>query len=74
MLTPQQEQIIKDVTQKVQPTLVGVFGSYARGEATKKLSPDFRAKYPYIIWKKIAGMRDKLIHNYLGVICGLSGA
>ena len=37
------------------------------GEATKKLSEDFRIKYPDIEWKKIAGMRDKLIHDYIGV-------
>lgn len=37
------------------------------GEATKKLSDDFRAKYPDIEWRKIAGMRDKLIHDYIGV-------
>ena len=37
------------------------------GEATKQLNEDFRIKYPEIEWKKIAGMRDKLIHNYIGV-------
>ena len=37
------------------------------GEATKQLNSDFRAKYPTIEWKKIAGMRDKLIHDYIGV-------
>jgi uncharacterized protein with HEPN domain len=37
------------------------------GEATKKLSNEFRLKYPDIEWKKIAGMRDKLIHDYIGV-------
>jgi len=37
------------------------------GEATKKLNDDFRAKYTAIEWKKIAGMRDKLIHDYIGV-------
>ena len=37
------------------------------GEATKKLNEDFRAKYSEIEWKKIAGMRDKLIHDYIGV-------
>jgi uncharacterized protein with HEPN domain len=37
------------------------------GEATKKLNDDFRLKYPEIEWKKIAGMRDKLIHDYIGV-------
>jgi uncharacterized protein with HEPN domain len=37
------------------------------GEATKKLDDDFRTKYSAIEWKKIAGMRDKLIHDYIGV-------
>jgi len=37
------------------------------GEATKNLDQDFRLKYPHIEWKKIAGMRDKLIHDYIGV-------
>ena len=37
------------------------------GEATKRLSQDFRNKYPEIPWKKITGTRDKLIHDYLGV-------
>ncbi len=37
------------------------------GEATKQLNQDFRKKYPGIEWKKIAGMRDKLIHDYIGV-------
>ena len=37
------------------------------GEATKQLDQDFRLKYPQIEWKKIAGMRDKLIHAYIGV-------
>ena len=32
MLSTQQENIIKTVTQRIKPTLVGVFGSYARGE------------------------------------------
>jgi uncharacterized protein with HEPN domain len=37
------------------------------GEACKKLPEEFRAKYPHIDWKEIAGTRDKLIHNYFGV-------
>lgn len=34
------------------------------GEATKRLSPEFRAKNSQIPWKKIAGMRDKCVHDY----------
>jgi uncharacterized protein with HEPN domain len=34
---------------------------------TKKLSDDIRRKYPQVEWKKIAGMRDKLIHDYMGI-------
>ena len=37
------------------------------GEATKRLSTEFKNKYPHIPWKDVAGMRDKLIHDYLGV-------
>ena len=34
------------------------------GEAAKRLSESFRASHPHIPWKKITGMRDKLIHDY----------
>jgi uncharacterized protein with HEPN domain len=37
------------------------------GEAAKKVPEDMRAKYPEVPWKEIAGMRDKLIHEYHGV-------
>lgn len=37
------------------------------GEAVKKLPIDLKEKYPEIEWKKIAGMRDKLIHEYFEV-------
>ena len=37
------------------------------GEATKNLSEQFRAEYPNIPWKNIAGTRDRLIHHYFGV-------
>jgi uncharacterized protein with HEPN domain len=37
------------------------------GEATRKIPADFRAKHNDIDWKRIAGMRDKLIHDYFGV-------
>lgn len=37
------------------------------GEAVKNIPLSFRDKYPEIPWKGIAGMRDKLIHNYFDV-------
>jgi len=37
------------------------------GEAVKKLPDEVRDKYPDFEWKAIAGMRDKLIHDYFGV-------
>lgn len=37
------------------------------GEVTKRLSQETKNKNPNIPWRKIAGMRDKLIHGYFGV-------
>jgi uncharacterized protein with HEPN domain len=37
------------------------------GEASKRLDTAFREKYPQVEWKKMAGTRDRLIHDYFGV-------
>jgi uncharacterized protein with HEPN domain len=37
------------------------------GEATKRLSTELSQLCPHIPWEDIAGMRDKLIHDYFGV-------
>ncbi len=37
------------------------------GEAANRLSPDFVAKAPRIPWADIVGMRNKLVHDYMGV-------
>ncbi|MGD0451532.1 MAG: DUF86 domain-containing protein [Candidatus Bathyarchaeia archaeon] len=37
------------------------------GEATKKVPSSIKADYSQIPWKKMAGMRDKVIHEYFGV-------
>lgn len=34
------------------------------GEATKRLSPEFRGNHPNVPWKDMAGLRDRLIHAY----------
>lgn len=37
------------------------------GEAARKTSEDFRQKHPQIPWEQIFGMRNRLVHDYLGV-------
>lgn len=37
------------------------------GEAAKKVSPALKAKHADIPWKRIVGMRDKVVHQYFGV-------
>jgi uncharacterized protein with HEPN domain len=37
------------------------------GEACTKLDPVFKSKYPHVEWRKMAGTRNRLIHNYFGI-------
>jgi uncharacterized protein with HEPN domain len=37
------------------------------GEAAKRVSPATRARSPDVPWSRVTGMRDKLIHDYIGV-------
>lgn len=37
------------------------------GEATKRLSAELCSRYADIPWRRIAGLRDVLIHDYMGV-------
>lgn len=41
------------------------------GEATKKIPKSIKDKYPSIPWREMAGMRDKMIHEYFGVDVGV---
>ena len=37
------------------------------GEATKSLSDHSKSRHPEIPWRRIAGFRDVLIHDYMGI-------
>ena len=37
------------------------------GEATKKIPADVKVQWNTIQWKNMAGMRDRLIHDYMGI-------
>ena len=37
------------------------------GEATKKISADVKYAWQSISWRQMAGMRDRLVHDYMGV-------
>lgn len=37
------------------------------GEATKKIPADVKYAWQSISWRQMAGMRDRLVHDYMGV-------
>lgn len=37
------------------------------GEAAKKIPADVRRRYPSFEWKKMAGLRDVVVHDYFGI-------
>jgi len=37
------------------------------GEASTKIHPDFKAKYPLVPWREMNDIRNKIIHHYFGV-------
>ena len=37
------------------------------GEACKKIPDDVKDRWPAVSWRNMAGMRDRLIHDYVGI-------
>jgi uncharacterized protein with HEPN domain len=56
-----------DFVRDKKTTYAVIRGIEVIGEAVKKLPKDLKDIHPDVPWKRIAGMRDKLIHEYFGV-------
>jgi uncharacterized protein with HEPN domain len=37
------------------------------GEATRQLPEDFSARHPDVPWRQIAGLRNRIVHDYFGL-------
>lgn len=37
------------------------------GEASNKIEPDLKARYPYVPWREMSDIRNKIIHDYFGI-------
>ena len=70
-------QICRICNQRRYPTLSVPFGRNSEravtrslsiiGEATKKVPADVKYQWQEISWRQMAGMRDRLVHDYMGV-------
>ena len=58
-----ESEILKDETKK----RALVRSLEVIGEATKKIPADVKIKWSAIAWRNMAGMRDRLIHDYMGI-------
>ncbi|WP_448560990.1 HepT-like ribonuclease domain-containing protein [Trichothermofontia sp.] len=53
---------------KDQKTIAAVMYAIAiMGEATKRLSEEFRGQHPYLPWRELASLRDRLVHDYKNI-------
>ena len=37
------------------------------GEASRQLPEEFKSQYPDIPWNKMAGLRNRIVHDYVGI-------
>ena|SRR6266849_4976627 len=37
------------------------------GEASWRLPPEFKSKYPMVDWEKLRGFRNRIVHDYFGI-------
>ena len=37
------------------------------GEASSKLHPDLKSKYPFVPWREMSDLRNRIIHHYFGI-------
>ena len=37
------------------------------GEASSKINPDLKAKYPLVAWREMSDIRNRIIHHYFGI-------
>ena len=54
----------------IRPQIMLSCGIEVIGEAAKNIPTEFRKKHNAIPWKQIAGLRDKIIHEYFGIDLG----
>ncbi|MBD2314044.1 DUF86 domain-containing protein [Desertifilum sp. FACHB-1129] len=58
-----QQEFVND-----QKTIAAVmYGIAVMGEATKRLSDNFRKQHPELPWRELAGLRDRLVHDYKNI-------
>ncbi|CCI35127.1 MAG: DUF86 domain-containing protein [Microcystis sp.] len=68
----QLEKMTQDLSFEEFSTKIEIFLSAVKlieiiGEAVKNIPDEVRVNYPNIPWKNIAGMRDKLVHEYWAI-------
>ena len=79
---PERLQDIIEAIDKIQNRMVDDFEGFSKdemlqvwvlhhiqiiGEASARLSPEFREKYSEVMWVDVISMRNVLVHHYFGI-------